>query len=63
MAYAYVIVIAGKILEFLPIHVTDEEPKRNREEQLEQKDRVCSICEVTKPQAEFYNIKGFYCKE
>ena len=73
MAYAYVLVTAGKILDLLPINVTDEPPKKKentmntpkekKEERKSQKEtasRLCTKCKEYKPGAEFYG-KG-YCK-
>ncbi len=73
MAYAYVLVTAGKILDLLPINVTDEPPKKkeDRKPVLAQKreegdlpkepvSRLCTKCKEIKAGTEFYR-KG-YCK-
>ncbi len=75
MAYAYVLVTAGKILDLLPINVTDEPPKPKKKEDrtpvLAQKreegdipkapvSRLCTKCKEIKAGTEFYR-KG-YCK-
>ncbi len=71
MAYAYVLVTAGKILDLLPINVTDEPPKKkeDRKPVLPQKreegdshkepvSRICTKCKDYKPGIEFYG-KGY----
>ncbi len=63
MAYAYVLVTAGKILDLLPINVTDEPQKKREDTKNTPKDkvsRICSLCKEYKAGTEFYR-KG-YCK-
>ncbi len=63
MAYAYVLVTAGKILDLLPINVTDEPQKKREDSRNTPKDivsRICSLCKEYKAGTEFYG-KG-YCK-
>ena len=68
MAYAYVIVTAGKILDFLPINVTEDEPIKNKKgdpkansEPMEFVSRICTKCKDYKPGTAFYSKYG-YCK-
>ena len=68
MAYAYVIVTAGKILDFLPINVTEDEPKKKekgdpkaKSDPMEFVSRICTKCKDYKPGTAFYSKSG-YCK-